>query len=55
MIISYHIASNAKAHVRSFDLSKVREVSLQDEHVENTAEHPDGADPFVSEFENDTN
>ena len=28
------------------------EVAFLDEHVENTAEHADGADPFVSKFDN---
>ena len=46
-MISYHIASNAKAHVRSFDLAEMLEVAFQDEDVEYTAEHADGADPFV--------
>ena len=47
MLISYHIASNAKAHVRSLDLAEVLEVALLDEDVEYTAEHADRADPFV--------
>ena len=46
---TYHISADTEAHVRGLDLAKVREVAFQDEYVEDTAEHADGTDPFVSE------
>ena len=44
----YHITADTEARVRGLDLAKMREMAFQDEYVENTAEHADGADPFVS-------